>query len=239
VVEAKAIRAYAAETGQFLAQVLANDSDYMTGILVSPNGKFLAINDTSSREYRIIGLDQVSWLGERPGILYRELHFSRDGKLMAEITNELGGNQLRFWDLDTGNELSQRQGRLPTTGPAEIAFNSDFSQAATLGTDGYYQYVYLWDAQKLSLDKVLTQPFPHSKRSIRNLAFTPDDRLLFAHGIDPEAFLFWEVKTGKLLAELPAKIHLSELGNPLAFSPDGSLLLIVDGDGTIHAWGLR
>lgn len=238
VVEAQAIQAYAVDTGQFLGQVLENASDYMTEILVSPNGKFLAINDTPSRESRIIGLDQVSWLGVRPGILYHKLHFSRDGKLMAEITNELGGNQLRFWDLETGNELSQRQGRLPTTGPAEIAFNSDFTQAATLGTDGYYQYVYLWDAQKLSLDKVLTQPYPRSKRPIRNLAFMPEDRLLIARGIDPDAWLFWEVQTGKLLAELPAEIHLSELGNPMAFSPAGNLILSVDGDGTLHVWGI-
>jgi WD40 repeat protein len=108
-----------------------------------------------------------------------------------------------------------------------------------LNTDGYNNFVYIWNIPSFSLANTLTQPFLNGRRHISALEFSPDNRLLFARGINPDVFLFWDVQNGDLIYEAPAEIHESELGNPIAFSPDGRLLLALDSDGTIHVWGIK
>lgn len=239
VVNDDALNAYDVETGKYLYPVLKDDFDYMTSVMVSPNGKFLAINDTSTREYRVTSLDKNSSMGEIPDLLASELHFSRNGKFMAEIKDGEGVSELRFWDLSNGSELIQQRGLLPRQGYTEPTFNSDFSQLVTLDTDGYYKLAYLWNVQKLSLVNVFSQPFLKQKRPINNLEIISGDRLLFAHGSTPDVFLFWNVQTGDLLSEVPVEIRHSEFGNPIAFSSDERLILALDGDGTIHVWGIK
>jgi WD40 repeat protein len=82
------------------------------------------------------------------------------------------------------------------------------------------------------------QTYPNNDRQIGDFAFLSEDRMLFARGVNPDALLFWDVQTGTLLHELPIDILDSELGNPAVLSPDGRLLLMLDGDGTIRVWGV-
>lgn len=240
VVEPETINAYNVETGEYLFSVAAIDSDYMTEIIVSPDGKFLVVNDTSTRDYRIVDIGDTSLMDRALTFGNSTPCFSRNEKLMATIKDKLGVSELHFWELASGNELTEWQASIPSEGYAnKKSFNSNFTQLATFGTDGYYKYVYIWDIPGFSLANVLTQPFPNTNRPIRNLEFISNDSLLFARGINPDGFLFWDVQTGDLLAEIPAEIHESELGNPVAFSPDGKLLLVLDNDRTIHIWGIK
>lgn len=240
VVETKAINAYDVNTGEYLYPVVEVDSDYMTAIIVSPDGQLIVINDTSLRNFQFFEIGSHPTINKIPTFSHSYVYFSRDQKLMAVIGGSLGVSEFRFWDITTGNQLTEWQGQLPSDGYDYYhSFNSDFSQVAMLGTDGYYKYVYIWDIPEFSLAKVLTQPFPNTARPISNLEFLSQDRLFFARGVSPDAFLFWDVQTGNLLAEIPAEIHGSELGNSVAFSPDERLLLILDSDGTIHVWGVK
>ena len=239
VIEEEFINAYDVKTGTFLSQVVKGDFDYMTEILVSPDGKFLAINDTSTREYQIASISNNSVTDKILISDNSNLYFNQNGNIMATIKMGIADSQIRFWDISMGNELIQWQGMVPTEGYVNVAFNSDFTQLATFGTDGYYKYVYIWNVPEFSLAKSLTQSFPNGNRSINNLEFISNNQLLFACGNNPDAFLFWDVSTGDLLSEMPAEIHGSELGNPIVFSPDGRLLAMLDGDGTIHVWGVK
>lgn len=240
VVEEEFINAYDVETGKFLSQVMKDDFDFMTEIVVSPDGKFLAINDTSTREYQIASISNNSVTDKILISDNSNLYFNQNGNIMAVIKwKTAASNEIRFWDISTGNELTQWQGMVPNEGYVSSSFNSDFTQLATFGTDGYYKYVYIWNVPEFSLAKSLTQSFPNGNRSINNLEFISNNQLLFVFGNNPDAFLFWDVSTGDSLSEIPVEVNRSDLGNPIIFSPDGRLLAVLDGDGTIHVWGVK
>ena len=238
VVEAEAVNAYDIDSGEYLYPVLEAASDYMTDITVSPNGKLLSINKHLSKGIQIVHLGNDPVKGNLPAVVDNHPVFSQDGRYMAVKNGRPAADEIRFWELGSGNELTHWQGLVPRDGYVDISFNSDFTRLATANTDGYYQSVYVWEIPKFSLLATLTQ-LSNGDRRIDNLKFISDDRLLFARGIDPDAFLFWDLRTGDLLYEIPAEIHGSERGNPAVFSPDGRLLLVLDNDGTIHVWGVR
>ncbi|HCR72009.1 MAG TPA: hypothetical protein DIW23_11235, partial [Anaerolineae bacterium] len=239
VVEEKAINAYDVETGEYLSPVVKGNFDYMTDVLVSPDGKFLGIIDTSTNGFQIVNIGNNSEIDTLMAFDNSNLYFSRNGNFAATVSGNLGVSEFRFWELATGNELIEWQGMVPTEGYINISFSSDFTQLATFGTDGYYKYVYIWNMPEFSLAKTLTQAFPNSDRSINNLEFISNNQLLFAFGSNPDAFIFWNISTGNLLSELPVQVHRSELGNHIVFSPDERLLTVLDGDGTIHIWGVK
>jgi WD40 repeat protein len=240
VVEEASVNAYDVETGEYSYSVLKTDSDYMTDIVVSPDGQFVALTNDPYRDYHFFRVGDNSVLNKIPDAIDGYPYFSQDRKYMAVIKSKTAASsEIRFWDISTGNELTQWQGMVPNEGYVNASFNSDFTQLATFGTDGYYKYVYIWNVPEFSLAKTLTQAFPNSDRSINNLEFISNNQLLFAFGSNPDVFIFWSASTGDLLSEIPAEVNRSELGNPILFSPDGRLLAVLDDDGTIHVWGVK
>ncbi len=239
VVEEISVNAYDVETGNYLYSVVNTDSDYMTNIITSPDGQFIALTNDPYRNYHFFSIGDNSLLSKIPNSINNYPYFSQNGKIMAVIKRGTAASEINFWDINTGNELIQWKGMVPTEGYINVSFNSNFTQLATFGTDGYYKYVYIWNVPEFSLAKSLTQSFPNGNRSINNLEFISNNQLLFASGNNPDAFLFWDVSTGDLLSEMSAEIHGSELGNPIVFSPDGRLLAMLDGDSTIHVWGVK
>jgi WD40 repeat protein len=238
VVGGKAVDAYDVDTGAYLYPVVETASDYMTHITVSPDGHFILLTDSSIRNHHLYTLDDNSVLDRLPVTFTGTPYFSRDGRLLAVMNSTTATNEINIWDLHSGNELTQFRGRVPNAGYG-TAFNLDFSQLATFDTNGYAKFVYLWNIPGYSLSKALTQAFPNEHRSLSEIQFVPGDQLFFARGDKPDALLFWNVETGELAADLPAALHASELGDPVAFSPDGRLMLILNGDGTIYVWGIK
>lgn len=243
VVEDEAVNAYDVDTGEYQYPMFETHSDGMTEMMVSPDGRFLAINN-GDRQYRMIPIRGRAAPSAVLAFGNGDPVFSRDGKLVAAIQDRLGASELRFWDLNTGSEITEWQGLVPSDAIyLSYSFNSNFTHLATLATDGYSQYVYLWKVPELSLAQVLPQFSQHIDRPtnspIESLEFISGDRLLFARGSHPDAFLFWNIQTGELLQAVPAEVHESMMGNPIAFSPDGRLLLVLDSDGTIHVWGIK
>ena len=243
IVEDEAVNAYDVETGEYQYPVLKTKSDSMTEIIVSPDVGYLAINN-GNRQYRMFNIGDLSSTGEVLEFGHGDPIFSQDGKLVVLLNHRPGAYVLRFWALNTRNEFTQWRGFVAVDERYTIySFNSNFSRLATLATDGYREYVYLWKVPEFSLEHVLTQFSHNVKRpttgAIYNLQFISDDHLLFACGSNPDTFLFWDIQTGELIQAVPAEVHGSEMGNPVAFSPDGRLLLVVDSDGTIHVWGVK
>jgi WD40 repeat protein len=239
VVEEDAINAYDVVTGEHLYLVLKTDSTYSTTILVSPNGKSLALSGNLYGDYQIINIDENSSIGKMPILVNGRPHFSLDGMYMVTVDEKRATYELHFWQLSSGSELKEWQGLIPKESFTSIAFNSDFSQLATRGTDGYYVFPYIWDIPSLSLVNVLTQPPSDGNRYFTHLNYISDDLLLFALGSNPDALLFWDIQTGNLLSEIPVDILVSEFGTPITFSPDGRLILMADNDGTIQVWGIK
>ena len=232
--------AFDVETGDFLYPIFEVESNYMTSIGASPDGKFLIIRSNANNINRIVSIGEKSPVRKMPYKVLNFPIFSRNGKYMAVITRSVpAASEFQFWDLNSQSELYKWRGMLPRDGYENPAFNSDFTQVATFGTDGYFKFVNLWSVPNFSLLKVLSQPYPNTDRGLRSFEFMSEDRLLFARAGAPEAFLFWDVQTGELVHEVTADIHASELGNPVVFSQDGRLLLVLSNDGTIHVWGVK
>jgi WD40 repeat protein len=232
VVEEEAVNAYDARTGKYSYTVLKIDSDYSADILVSPDGQFIVLD---KHIYRIDG----GSLGKLPDCdINGEIFFSQASQLMAIVQSNRATDEISVWDLSTGEPITNQKGIVLSDDYNEPVFNSNFTQLATFGTDGRYQNLYLWNVPEFTFDKVLFQSNEDRDRLISDFRFVSNDRLLFAFASTPDAFLFWEVDTGDLISEIPVEIHEGLYGGPLAISPDGRLITVIDFDGTIHVWGV-
>jgi WD40 repeat protein len=242
VAEAEAVNAYDVETGNYINSVLKTVSDSMTDIFISPDGQFIVLtNDPSTRKYHFYKIDDGSLFNISYPMNGNNLYFSQNSQFMAISKHRPALNEIRFWKMSTGTELTNWQGMVPDATLSvnvEASFNSDFTQLATFSTNGYHQYVYIWSVPEFTLTKALTQ-FSNGDQRIQNLEFIANNQLFFARGVDPDMFLFWDLSTGELISEISAEVHYSMLGNPIVFSPDGRLITVVDGDGTIHVWGVK
>ncbi len=241
VAEAEAVNAYDVETGNYINSVLETVSDYMTDVFVSPDGQFIVLTNDPSRKYHFYRIDNGSLLNISYPMNGNNLSFSQNGKFVAITKHRPALNEVRFWEMNTGTELTSWQGMVPDATSSfdiDVSFNSDFTQLATFSTNGYHQYVYIWSVPEFTLSKALTQ-FSNGDQRIQNLEFIANNQIFFARGVNPDMFLFWDLSTGELLSEISAEIRNSMLGNPIVFSPDGRLIAVMDGDGTIHVWGVK
>ncbi|MFQ3592655.1 MAG: hypothetical protein SNJ82_05610 [Gemmataceae bacterium] len=106
----------------------------------------------------------------------------------------------------------------------------------TLITCGYDQQLIWWDTQKRTRIRALEA---HDKW-VRNLAISPDGRLVASVGDDMLAKLF-EVATGKLVHTLKGHkertpTHFPSMLYAVAWSADGKSLATADKVGTIQIW---
>jgi WD40 repeat protein len=132
-----------------------------------------------------------------------DFSFNEDGRQIA--TAGLGG--VLIWDLESQQETRILPGLSPTLQGEDVAFSPDGRWLAALikpTAESQQVELYIWDLERNLLD---IQPCSPS-----GLRFTPNGQLLAACGgiID--------VATGDLISEL----------DPVAFSPDGRMLLTYD-----------
>jgi WD40 repeat protein len=187
-----------AESGKELRRLQLKDDHYaVDGLAVSPNGKWLAVNQSGgvARDQKKLPkifrmLDLAS--GKE---LYRLLTtdeyvarvvFAPDGKtLVRTIHSER--SRIELIEPATGKILKSVM--VFGSGIHGISFRADSKVLATSGND---PVIRVWSFPDLS---PLLPPIGHTAK-VSSLAYTPDGKLLCSAGEDGKAII-WDMKTGK------------------------------------------
>jgi WD40 repeat protein len=146
---------------------------------------------------------------------------SGDGRVVVVTTPD--GNHAKIWDV------ASRTARASLNGAGDIfrapALDADATRAVTAGA----RTVTIWNARSGARERVLSVP------GVTAASFSPDGRVIALVG--KHAGSLWDAKTGTLIA------HLHGAGDVFRrpqFSPDGTLLATVAGDGsTVQVWNAR
>lgn len=231
-------------TGNAFA-MLDEHPDSINAIALSPNGTKLATagGDWTVRLWEVGTGKYITDLTGHPSAV-NSVAFSPDGKILASA-----GSTLHLWDADTG-ELLHADSR--DLGSIDLlAFSPD---GKTLATGGGWDYtVHLWDVNTGAL---LTGLKGHTGQ-IRDMAFSPDSMRLITASRD-KTMRLWDINTGTAEKNLPT---LDDKINPLVaadrmlkflqegvrpkmrddihgvkFSQDGTQLISVSSDGSLHLW---
>jgi WD40 repeat protein len=214
-----------ANSGQLLATLPSENSEFSSAVAFSPDGKLLAtawitqviVWDAASGQ-KLFTLSGES-VGTNIGynLAVGQISFSPDGERLA-VANMDGVSKI--WDLATQTELlSLSRGALPAKA---IAFSPDGKWLATAGDEGL---VKVWHANHG--DEIFTLTLGGI---IHSVAFSPDSARLVA-GSEDGGVKIWDVTTGQELLSLPRLSGLYDI----TFLADGNIATAGQ-DGTVRVW---
>ncbi|MDQ0764789.1 nSTAND1 domain-containing NTPase [Streptomyces canus] len=152
----------------------------------------------------------------------RRVAFSPDGRTLAVVDIEAGGDQVRLLDATTGR--TQRTINPSAQFLSAFAFSPDGGTLATVS--GSRGSVTMWDARTGRL-----QDSFRVEGEVASLAFSPDARTLAASSA--RGVQLWDLATGQTRLTLPTRSP-----EAAAFSPDGRTLAIGTG-GSVDLWNVE
>jgi TonB family protein len=196
-----------------LQSIILTDGFSIGGLAFSPDGKWIASNDTAGAAlWDVTSCQQMEIFPVKsdPFSGFHPVAVSHNGKMLAAGEQ----NTLKIWNPKTKELL--RSTELSTSC---IAFSPDDRILAC----AVNKEVRLWSLESGRELKTLS-----AQEQVRVLAFSPDGKLL-AGGEFNQARL-WQVSSGKELFTLPGHAEA------LAFSPDGTLLASGGFDPHIRIW---
>lgn len=233
-------------TGNAFA-MLDEHPDSINGLALSPDGTKLATagGDWTVHLWEVNTGKYIKSLTGHPSAV-NAVAFSPDGKILASA-----GSTLRLWDADTGELLHADSKDLGSI--SLLVFSPDGKTLATGG--GWDHTVHLWDVDTGTLQTGLKG---HTGK-IRDMAFSPDSNTLITASRD-KTLRLWDVNTGTEQKSLPTPddainplvaanrmLKLLEQGilpkkrddvHSVKFSKDGTQLISVSSDGSLHLWNV-
>ena len=160
------------------------------------------------------------------------LAFSPDGKYLA-VGTKIG---LWWYELATMKPVAlweTERGMLST-----LKFSSDGALLATGNQDGQIK---VWDVQNHQCLAKMQRMGRSDRASV--LVFSPDGQCLAASGGRYDAVYVWHIETGEQVAKFTVDEELQPRYRPpvipLAFSPDGSILIGGTPENTFSAWDIE
>ena len=165
----------------------------------------------------ISGLDLASGsLDGRDLGVVQAVAFSPDGSRIVT-----GGAQIRVWNTDTGEQITQFDTLLPAL---SVAFGPDGHRIVTGGLE-----LRVWDDN----GKPIGQPLEGHDGRVNSVAFSPDGRRIVSGGKDGTVRL-WNADNGSPIGP-PMSDHDGAVG-AVAFSPDGLRVVSGGADRTVRTW---
>jgi RNA polymerase sigma factor (sigma-70 family) len=238
----RAIKLWDARTGRLVREIDTSPFFIGTarGFALSADGQRLAVNGWihegrpgSHSAARVFDLATGKDLQtvERPardGV--NALTLTPDGKLL--FTFDRNG-QLRIAEVSTGTELLRQQ--FPGDVMAALAISPDGATVA-VGSGPNTRKIFVWRWQAGEKPREIKVPDEHRGR---DLAFSPDGRLLAdCSDAEPDVRV-WDVGNGRMLHRLELPDHEPYGHYHVAFSPDGKFLAAWGGTGrrdAVHLW---
>jgi WD40 repeat protein len=185
----------------------------------------------SPRSARVLNVATGSSVPLRARVSTTDAVFSGDGSRVVTLAGE---SRTRVWDARNGRPLAT----LPAT--SAYAISPDGRFVATIGDRQFQEHSELWsvDGRKRVADL----------GPVVRVVFSPHGRLLMAVGVNGEADI-WKTSAGQKLASLPgfgsllpatggSSRYWTLVLPGAAFSPDGRLVAVADGDGIVRVWEL-
>ncbi|MEU9366798.1 helix-turn-helix domain-containing protein [Streptomyces avermitilis] len=151
----------------------------------------------------------------------RAVAFTPDGRTLAVVDIEAGGEQVTLFDAATGR--AQRTIKPGARSPLSLAFSPDGHTLATAG--GSNGLVKTWDARTGQLQDSFSV-----SGEVASLAFSPDERTLAASSV--RGVQLWDLATSQTRITLPTRSPAA-----VAFSPDGRTLAISTGS-SVGLWNV-
>jgi RNA polymerase sigma factor (sigma-70 family) len=212
-----------AETGKEIGRLVGRES-FVSDLAFSRDGRSLvsSSNDGSFAVWEVASGKRLQHVTGKSGGISR-MALAPDDKTVASVHKDA----VRLWDLATGKE--QRLIPLDKKDEeARIAFSPD-GKSLAIGQ----RSVQLWDPATGQLIRRLdvTAAIGKDWISIASLAFSTDGKTIAAAiAREPNhSIVHWDVTTGKMIRELKGLLpvpHNSWREVPIAFSPDGKLLVV-------------
>jgi WD40 repeat protein len=192
--------------------------------VMSPDGRTLAF--TQGHYVRVLHFGepaaQIRFRAQVASDL--DVAISPDSRWLA--TGGWQAEGVRVWEARTGRPVRE----LPVRGSSQVGFSPDGRWLATVtGAEAR-----LWNTG--SWQPVYTFPRDDPDNIPTYQAFSPDGTIV-AIPLSRRVAQLVELKTGRQLARLEAPN--AQMTQPMAFSPDGRLLVTKGGPELLHIWDLR
>jgi WD40 repeat protein len=189
------------------------------GLAFSPDGRLLATGAGGTLQVWDAATRRAltTLLGHADPI--REIAFSPDGRTLATAGRD---QTARLW-APRGEQSDTFELR-PATPVGAVIYSPDGRTVAVGGEDG--------SVQTLELGSRRRSRFPGEGSGVRQLAFSPDGRLLAAVDM-ARGLRLWDLADRRRRIPVP---DVAGVVNEVAFSPDGRLLAIGCEDRSIRLW---